>query len=346
MKFKSCILATFIMAISISCSKPTDETKPIMSDETRTAIISNGVECIDGILHFESAEVCFETMVTLSSESALKEFEKHHKFYSLRSFTDSLFEDLENCKSKAEYDATLDYCWDYIKEEDGCLMPRVTSAGYASIANSDGIFYVNGIKHIVTDEQIFIEDINSNTRSDSAMNSFDYISPTSYSDQTRTETEVRYHDVRYETADYKVFARTNVLRNVVSEVIDGEQKIITSFGVQVHVFGHKDKAIIGWDKYKDRYYVEELHFDLTIGTARVTFMEYQDGYSASEYTRDLYVTIPYGEGVFVGTTAPDMPSRFNCIVHRARSREIGNCGALTDVNCCSSAVILPVSACI
>lgn len=347
MKTRLFFVATCIIATCASCTNPKEEVvaKTNESSTTRTEISSEGIECIDGTLHFDSADKCIETMVSLSSEASLKEFEKLHNFYSLRSFTDSLFEDLENCTSREEYDATLEYCWDYIKEEDGCLLPRVTSAGYASIANTDGIFYVNGIKHTVTDEQVLIENINATTRSESPTINFDYIAPTNFNEQTRTETVTRYHDVRYETSDYKVFARTNVLRTVVSEVLDGEQKILSSFAVQVHVFGHKDKAVIGWDKYKDRYYVEELHYDLTIGGVRIAFMKYNNGYEVSEYTRDLYVTIPFGDGVFDGYTAVNMPSSFNCIVHRARSREIGNCGALTDVNCCRESITLPVSAC-
>lgn len=342
-------LVIIISISGVSCSENMNDNET-KAEKTcvPNEIEIGGIQCIDGVLHFDSAQTCLSTMQFLASNENLSTFEAQYKFQSMRSFVDSLFEDLENCTTPAEYDAVLAYCDDYIvmDESNGCLMPRVSSVGYASIANTDGVFYVSGIKHVVDGDQIYIENLDASTRTETPMTCSSYIVPSSVDSATRAE-EVRYHDIRYETTDYKVFARTNVLRNAVSEIINGQQVIVTEFGVQIHVFGHKHKALFGWDKYQDRYYAEEIHIDLTIGGINWVYGTYNGNSDASEYGRNLYVTLPFndGQGYFVGATVPDMPASFNCIVFRARSRSIGNCGALIDKNRCRPSVILPVTAC-
>lgn len=43
-------------------------------------------------------------------------------------------------------------------------MPKIQSIGYASIADLNGVFYVDGIKHMVKADKILIEDPDMMTR--------------------------------------------------------------------------------------------------------------------------------------------------------------------------------------
>ena len=174
-----------------------------------------------------------------------------------------------------------------------------------------------------------------------------YVAPVFDETQTRGEISQKYTDRRRETKKYKVFSRTNVLRHSVVQEVNGQKYYNTSFAIQVHVSGQKKKTLIGWNTYNDRFYIENLHWDLTIAGKRISFETYRNNYSKTESTKNLYATIGFGNGQFNMTpTEVPMPSGFNCIVHRARSREMGNCGALTDINCCMQLIQLPVSECI
>lgn len=236
----------------------------------------------------------------------------------------------------------------YIKDND-VVLPKITAVGYMSIANLDGVFYIGGIKHTVTSESVVIEDTESSTRS-ADLNSIEYNVPFTVPTDTRTTEMVRCTDNRYETSKYKIFSRTNLIRYTTAEKIKGKTIYKMTFAIQVHTFGHKKKAIIGWNDYKDRYYIEEFHFDVIIGNYQGTFREYYDHFSHSEYCRDLYYTQPWDEsGGFFAFDTPDVPMPqgvFRCIVHRCRSRSLGNCGVLTDKSPCRPAPILPLKPCI
>lgn len=306
---------------------------------------NDGIECIDGTLHFQSAELCLKTMESLTSEESLKAFEQKYKFYSWRSFADLMLDDMIDCETPEEYQATLETCVGYLKEDEGRLMPVITSVEYASIADVNGVFYIGDVKHTVNEETISIETVDAKTRATN-IHELEYVVPIQGKMQTR-DTQVRYTDQRRETDTHKVFARTNVLRHTVIEQVNGQNTYNTSFAIQIHVSGQKKKTLIGWNSYKDRFYVENLHWDLTIAGMKISYLEYRNDFSATEYTNNFYVTVSFGTGQFNHTpTEVPMPPKFNCIVHRARSRSMGNCGALTDINYCMPLVMLPISECI
>ncbi|WP_300906052.1 hypothetical protein [uncultured Bacteroides sp.] len=337
----------FICAIVISgvlaCSKE-DALNGSLQNESSTFNDQN-IVCIDGTLHFPNAEICLSTMETLTTEANLHAFEKAHNFFSWRSFTDSMLDDIIECDTPEEYQAVLETCSGYLKEDSGRLMPVIESVGYASIADINGVFYIGNIKHVVNEETISIEMTDAKTRA-VAVNELEYVVPIQGDVETR-DVSLKYTDYRRETNKYKVFARTNVLRHTVVEQVNGKNLYNTSFAVQIHVSGQKKKTLIGWNTYKDRFYVENLHWDLTIAGKNISFLNYRNDFSATEYTKNFYVTVPFGTGQFIHTpTEVPMPPKFRCIVHRARSRSMGNCGALTDINYCMPLVMLPISECI
>lgn len=345
MKFPKLIVFALIVFMAYSCTK-NEDLDTSTSGLTKNEIIENAeIKCIDGTLHFPTGDVCIKTLEALTSEEDLHAFELAHNFTSWRTFTDNMLDEIIACETPEEYQAILETCEGYLKEDNDRLMPVITSVGYASIADINGVFYVGDVKHTVNAESVSVETINAQTRA-IQIKEIEYIAPTQNGAQTR-EVQVKYTDRRRETKKYKVFSRTNVLRHTVVEQIDGKNYYTTSFGIQVHVSGQKKKTLIGWNTYNDRFYVENLHWDLTIAGKRISYLRYTNNFSHSESTKNLWVTIGFGEGQFNRTpTEVPMPTGFNCIVHRARSREMGNCGVLTDINCCRVSFEKPIPECI
>lgn len=345
MKFtKICILAMVAFA-AYACAKSDVVDSSSGNPTTKATLENEEIQCIEGTLHFPSGEVCLNTLEALTSEEDLHTFEKAHNFTSWRSYTDSMLDEIIACETPEEYQAVLETCTGYLKMDNDRLMPVITSVGYASIADINGVFYVGNVKHTVNAESVTIEKIDAKTRV-VQVEEIGYVAPVLNETQTRGEISQRYTDRRRETKKYKVFARTNVLRHTAVQQVNGKNYYNTSFGIQVHVSGQKKKTLIGWNTYNDRFYVENLHWDLTIAGKRIEFETYRNNFSKSEYTKNLYVTVGFGNGQFNMTpTEVPMPGGFNCIVHRARSRSMGNCGALTDINFCMVPA-LPLPECI
>ncbi len=343
MKQISIVLLAGLAAVAFACTKETtpEQTVP----EPQEMGVGGDIVCIDGTLHFSSGEVCLNTLESLTSEESLHAFEKAHNFTSWRSFTDGMLDDIIACETPEEYQAVLETCAGYLKMDNDRLMPVITSVGYASIADINGVFYVGDVKHTVNAESVTIERTDAKTRA-VEVEEIGYVAPVFDETQTRGEISQKYTDRRRETKKYKVFSRTNVLRHSAVQEVNGQKYYNTSFAIQVHVSGQKKKTLIGWNTYNDRFYIENLHWDLTIAGKRISFETYRNNYSKTESTKNLYATIGFGNGQFNMTpTEVPMPSGFNCIVHRARSREMGNCGVVTDINCCQG-IYLPVPECI
>lgn len=344
MKFTKIVILAIAAIVAFACAK--DANMASENPATRAVIENADIQCVEGTLHFPSGEACLKTLEALTSEENLRAFEKAHNFVSWRTFTDGMLDDIIACETPEEYQAVLETCTGYLKEDNDRLMPVITSVGYASIADINGVFYVGDVKHTVNGESLVVETNNAKTRAIEVVE-IDYIAPIQDGTQTRADASRKYTDKRRETSKYKVFARTNVLRHTVVEQVNGKNYYNTSFGIQVHVSGQKKKTLIGWNTYNDRFYVENLHWDLTIAGKRISFENYRSNFSRSEYTKNFYVTVGFGNGQFNMTpTEVPMPTGFNCIVHRARSRDMGSCGALTDINCCRMSPELPISACI
>ena len=343
------ILFVAVAAIACACQKSLDTDQDVdqraESLKSMDVLSIDGIRCENGCMHFPSASVCMDVLNSISSRDSLTAFEQKYNFTSLRSFNDRLIDELSECETPEEYESLWETCTDYLKYEDDRVMPRVTSAAYAGIANIDGVFYVGNVKHMVVDDVVIVEDLNNTTRSDSPR-IIDYVMPCNINTRANGEVSQRYTDERYETNSYKVFSRTNMLRSVVVENIDGTLWYHNSFGVQVHVSGQKKKTLIGWNSYKDRFFIENLHFDVSVGNQRIRFLNYRNGYSFSEYGGDIYKTEAVGERAISASAILPMPPEFHCIVHRARSRSLGNCGALTDKNICMSSIYVPLSQCV
>ncbi len=345
------ILLGAIVAVAWSCQENIDmEQGAELRSESLKKIESLSNEDVwyeDGCLHFSSADACLDVLNSVSTKDALTELEEKYGFYSLRSFNESLIEELSECETMEEYESLWETCTDYLKFEDDRVMPRVTSAAYAGIANIDGVFYVGNVKHTVVDEAVIVENMDNPTRSSAV--TIDYVVPCNMvGTRAEGETSQRYTDERYQSGKFKVFSRTNLLRHVSVEYKkDGTALYHSSFSVQVHVSGQKKKTLTGWNSYKDRFFVDNLHFDIVFENGQgVSFGSYINDYSFSEFGGDIYANQPVGKYAQTDLYEMPMPNGFRCIVHRARSRSIGNCGAVTDINYCKALREPQLSECI
>lgn len=324
-------------------------------DISKTSVTSNDVswgdssiQCIDGTLHFSSPESCFKTMDALISDEALSAFEKKHNFISVRTFTDSLLDELIECETPEEYQSILETCTDYLMEDEGRLMPKIVSFAYASIADIDGVFYVDGIKHTVSGDKIMVETSDPITRA-SIVKEIDYVTPLNTNSETRGETNQKYYDNRYQQGKYKVFGRTHILRMVIAKNAgNGNTVYESSFAMELQVSGQKKKTLIGWNTYKDRFTIANLSFEIWIGGQHFKFNPDLKPFSVtSGSTKSYKFRVPIG-GVWVShpEVAMPIPENFYMIRWRALSGALGNCGAVTEEwRKGMPLVILPLSNC-
>lgn len=330
MKFVNLFLLAGIATAICSCTTE-NLGEDVLQASQKTADDSQ-IVCIDGTLHFPTAESCLNTLSSLTSGEALAAFEQRYGFFSWRSLTEKMLDELIECETLEDYRSILETCEGYLKEEDGRLMPVVSSVGYASIADMNGVFYVGNVKHTVEGEKIIVETTDPETRAVD-IEEIEYICPVLSGMDMRGSTQQKYTDNRYQSGKYKIFARTNVIRNTAVEQINGKKMTISKFFCQVHVSGQKKKTLIGWNTYKDHFYVENLHYEIKAGWITFGWNSYKNSssYVSSGRVKNFYVTEPIGDKAFTGPDAILMPTEFQCIVHRARSGSIGNCGVLTNV---------------
>lgn len=344
MRFTRIVTLAMAVFAAYACTKSDDVATSLPTPEIEGSLEDYDIECVGGTLHFPSSEACFKAMDALVSDEALAAFEQKHNFTSARSYADSMLDELIECETPEEYQAVLETCSDYLVEDGGRLMPKIVSFAYASIADMDGIFYVEGIKHTVSGDKIMIETTDPVTRAN-VVKEIDYIAPMNAGSETRGETNQKYFDNRYETKKYKVFGRTHILRMAIAKPGgNGTTVYESSFALELQVSGQKKKTLIGWNTYKDTFTIEKLAFDITIGRENFKFSNYQSQFSASKTTKDYKLRIPI-EGVWVGPVEAPMPANFTMIRWRARSGSLGNCGAVTEYWPNRPAPILPLYNC-
>lgn len=335
-----------VAAIAFACTKEPaqEQTMPEPQEATNDA----DIVCIDGTLHFPSSEACFKAMDALVSDEALAAFEQKHNFTSARSYTDSMLDELIECETPEEYQAVLETCTDYLVEDGGRLMPKIVSFSYASIADINGVFYVDGIKHTVSGDKIIIEATDPVTRA-SVVKEIDYVAPMKANSETRGETNRKYYDNRYQKGKYKVFGRTHILRMVIAkDGGNGTTAYESSFCMELQVSGQKKKTLIGWNTYSDKFTITHLSFEVWIGGQHFFFNPDLKPFSAtSGSTKSYKLRIPIG-GLWVShpEVAMPIPENFYMIRWRALSGALGNCGAVTEEwRKGMPLVILPLSNC-
>lgn len=340
------VLLASLVAVAVACTK--DASLEQTTTEPQEIGVDGNIVCIDGTLHFPSSKSCFATMDALVSDEDLHVFEKKHNFTSVRTFTDSMLDELIACETPEEYQAILETCTDYLVEEDGRLMPKIVSFAYASIADVNGVFYVEGIKHTVSGDKIIIETADPVTRA-SVVKEIDYVAQMNTNLETRGETNKKYFDNRYETKKYKVFGRTHILRMVIArDGGNGTTAYESSFAMELQLSGQKKKTLIGWNTYQDRFTITHLSFEISIGGQLFKYNPNYAPFSVTSGTTKSYkFRIPIG-GLWISSpeVAMPIPENFHMIRWRALSDALGNCGAVTEEwRKVKPSVLLPLSNC-
>jgi|GEM_PF-5461461 len=114
-----------------------------------------GVAVVDGALHFGSEDDFFATVEMLDnmSESDKDQWDTDMEFKSYRGLVNSIFSDMDD---DADLTAIVAENPDIIIEQDDQLEPIIPVASYQNIVNSDGVYYIAGTKHTVTDNEVIV----------------------------------------------------------------------------------------------------------------------------------------------------------------------------------------------
>lgn len=232
-----------------------------------------GVECIDASLHFNSSDSYFETIefIMNASEIELDEWEKKIGFRSNRRLVNELFDEIDEIMDENEYYEFLKDNSDLINLEGDRLVPNIEDVIYSTIANSKGIFYLNGCMHKIQNNRVYYSDIIDleNIFFDpfavyEDIKSYEYISTTNLKStdcgnyqsaykeigkrRILLETYFEYiNDTGYFIKDPNVpFSQKNII--VLSVIVTGEAK---------NIFGN-------WKSYKTEYKFNSGNFNLNI----------------------------------------------------------------------------------
>lgn len=232
-------------------------------------------------------------------------------------------------------------------------MPKIQSIGYASIADLNGVFYVDGIKHMVKADKILIEDPDMMTRT-ADTEEIDHVPAVDEQTQTvetrgssTTTSGKRYFDRKYQRGDYKIFARTLIIRHVIKgNYTNGRKYYKSLFKIQVHTSGQKKKALIGWNTYKDKFHIEDLMYRIVINGTEYALDEPLSTSSKSNAKEWSYVEALNDEPVIGETAAHPMPDNFKMVRFRVRSGSLGKCGLVTEYWPGRPVPVLPLSPCI
>lgn len=115
-----------------------------------------GVKSINGTLYFASSDAYFaatESLANASSEQR-KTWEESLGFKSLNRSVNEVYKGLSESESDADYDQIISENSDIVSVEDGLVKRNVPSLSYALAANRSGVFYVEGVTHVVKGDKI------------------------------------------------------------------------------------------------------------------------------------------------------------------------------------------------
>lgn len=155
------ILISLALSIFASCNKSDDlmniEGKALASQTQSIESLPYYVE--NGALNFRSADDFFfyaDSIANLSGYD-FENWEKVTGFTSYRSITDKMIEEIEEAEDDAlMYNRLLlDYS-EFVEKVGDRIEPKIKSNIYRSVVNKDGVFYTNGIRNLVDDQDVTV----------------------------------------------------------------------------------------------------------------------------------------------------------------------------------------------
>lgn len=315
------------IAFAISCTKQS-ELEDIQN-------VSNAeVKCIDGALHFNSSTACITYMDSLMNNPLFKaNFEANNNFKSLATETDNILYILSKIENEEVKNVALEDYKQFIFQEKGQLLPRVLARGYALVANPDGVFYINDVKHRVVDGNIEIYDINPDTKTRD-LQVFSYLVQNA-DINTKLETSYAIDFAEYEGDKRKVFARAYLFKYIFYGTQAGSNvKVTRRIAVlQTHLSAQK-KSMFGWNSYKTEFTIENFAY-----TFIVNGVEFSYGFRLipqdvttfdSPEVGDFYKDFKIVEKVEQGELTSFLDVSSIKVRFRALSRGTGRCGAVID----------------
>ena len=141
----------FAATIISSCEKD-----PEKNPTSNVTIPNDGAFVKNGTLHFTSAETFFKINKIIGAMTPRERdvWEESIGFNSARRELNKIFEKISKCESDEEMDEIYSYYPHLIKRDGDDVIPIIELDAYASICNTDGVFFVDGVIHKVVDNYI------------------------------------------------------------------------------------------------------------------------------------------------------------------------------------------------
>lgn len=140
------------------------------SEMQTRAVIGEDYVVKNGVLHFTSLDSFFKVTEEIANmpDSLYQIWGEEHNFISYRTITDRLINEAEAMEDESEQNAFIAKHANYIKKENDLILPIMETNLYRSITNADGVFYVNGAKNVVANNEVVAynasnEEINRST---------------------------------------------------------------------------------------------------------------------------------------------------------------------------------------
>lgn len=238
------LLLTVCASAFLLASCQSEDVVPGVNDtsamQTR-AITGEDYVVENGVLHFTSLDAFFKVTEEIANmpDSLYQIWEKEHNFVSYRTITDRLIGEAEAIEDENEQDAFIAKHANFIKKEDDLILPVMNANLYRSITNSEGVFYINGAKNVVTDSEVIA--YNSNNQS---------INRSSYTITPRATNGIEYEEREYVRSDgaRKVISKAKI---IIQSGFDGQ---FSRYAIAVEIFiDGKKKKRGNWKHYSTTY---------------------------------------------------------------------------------------------
>jgi hypothetical protein len=246
----------------------------------------------NGALNFESADAFFKTVKLLNqmSESELDNWEDKIGFTSTRRKLINIFNQIDQCQNDAEVSKILAENKDYVKREEDRILPIMESSLYASITNTDGLFYVGGTAHKVVGNKIYIakdlQAINNTLLNNGKNNEVTIVDYFIQSKLKSGNCGSRQSGWK-ETSDRKCDMELKTLRITCNDCCGN---FFYNYCVELHIYNYKKNIWGNWKGYQSTCFYKDIAF--TVSVPVVTGF---NGKSSIYYFTPKTYTINYGE---------------------------------------------------
>lgn len=118
------------------------------------------VQCVNNVLYFQNSDSYFETIdfIMNSSENELDIWESSLNYISNRRHVNMFYDLIDSIDDYGEYSKILSSNCDIVGIQDNSILPVISDIVFSTLANRDGIFYVNDVMHKVLNDRVYMSD--------------------------------------------------------------------------------------------------------------------------------------------------------------------------------------------